>query len=77
MASVCQHYGSEYAAANLCTLCRFGAAADPKLSTRGLVRRAILIAAWDDDVISPNPIKAVAGKLRLDTFKADVENWLE
>ena len=33
--------------------------------------------AWDDDVISPNPIKAVAGKLLLDTFKVDVENWLE
>jgi hypothetical protein len=54
-----------------------GAAADPKVTTAGYVRRAILIAAWDDDVINPNPIKAVAGRLRLGTFKADIDNWVE
>jgi hypothetical protein len=74
---VCPHYGSTYAAENLCTLCRMGAAADPKVTTAGYVRRAILIAAWDDDVINPNPIKAVAGRLRLGTFKADIDNWVE
>merc|ERR1711865_663321 len=37
-------------------------------------RRALLIAAWDDACVSPNPILASAGNIRLKSFLNDASN---
>ena len=34
-------------------------------------RRALLMSGFDDDVTDFNPIKAVAGRLKLQSFRAD------
>ena len=40
-------------------------------------RFALLISAWDDGVADWNPIKASAGRIRLQSFKNDRENMRE
>lgn len=48
-------------------------AANPYVPPKIQVNHALLIAAWDDDCASSNPIKKLAGDVRYRAFKNDVK----